>query len=172
MPTPRPPLSPAAFVFVLVVAASLSGLGALMGALAWSDHARGARLAALGVERDAEVLEARTSHSTRRGTIHELRYQVDDSQGHLAGGSDSTGRSDLWMPVPEPEWQAARRTGRLRVRVVPGEPTLNAPASAPSPPLGELVAGGVVTGLLQLAAAGIVALALLRRPRAARSTTT
>lgn len=166
MPAPRPPLSPVAFVFVLVVAAALSALGALMGALAWSDHHRSARLQAEGVVRDAEVRGARSSHSTRSGTTHELRYVVDDGQGGQAGGGDSTGRADLWMPVPEPEWQAARRTGRLRVRVVPGEPTLNAPESTPATTLPELVAGGVVAGLFQLLAAGIVGLALHRRPRA------
>ena len=169
MPAPRPPLSPLAFVFVLLVAAGLSCGGGLVGLLALNDFARDARLRAEGVARDAEVLEARTSHSTRAGTTYELRYVVDDGQGRRAGASDSTGRRDLWVPVPEPEWQAARRTGRLRVRVVPGEPTLNAPLSARATTRGELVAGGLVAGLFELLAVGSVGLALRRRPRASKS---
>lgn len=139
--TPR--LRKATLPILLVVAlagAAILGLGA-------REIVRDARLGASAARATARVTAAGTRR-TRAGTEHQVRYAFEvDGRTYRFG--DATGRDDLWADVPADEWAEVRARRAIDVRYAPGDPSINAPASA-TPRTGDHVAGLVLGAALAL----------------------
>lgn len=101
---------------VLVLAVVLVNLPAVH--QAWTDH----RIAADGRDVEAVVLDARTIQG-RHLVDYRLPEDVDPV-GHRYSAS-----------VDDPTYELARRTTRLPVRVIPGQPGANRPDGEVSSPL-------------------------------------
>jgi len=166
---PLQPLSRAGLLGHLAVAAFLLVGGCGVGALAGGEAVRFGFIQALGEPVEAKVIDTRTTTRRKSGTSYELRYRVTDSSGRRSGATDVTGRDDLWVSVPRPAWEDARRTGRITVDRVPGIPGLHAPQAAALSDAGDLLAGGVLSALMGGIAAIVAGVAVARRRVALRS---
>jgi len=166
---PLQPLSRAGLVGHFAVAAFLLLGGCGIGALAGGEAVRFGFIQAVGEPVEAKVIDSRTTTQRKGGTFYELRYRVTDGTGRRSGASDVTGRGDLWVSVPRPAWEDARRTGRITVDVVPGIPGLHAPQAAALSDAGDLLAGGVLSALMGGVAAIVAGVAIARRRVALRA---
>lgn len=76
----------------------------------------------------ARVVESRTMRKRRGGTSFEVRYLFSPTPGAPEiARSDFLGRTNLWSPLPEPDWQVATDTMRLPVRFDPRHPGNSVP---------------------------------------------
>lgn len=76
----------------------------------------------------ARVVESRQMIKRRGGVSFEIRYAFSPAPGSPEiGRADFLGRTNLWSPLPEPDWLAATATNQLKVRFDPGHPGNNAP---------------------------------------------
>ena len=86
----------------------------------------------------ARVVESRMMTTRRGGVSYEIRYRFSPAPGSPEiGRSDFLGRSNLWSPLPEADWQAATATNRLSVRFDSSQPGNNAPDVAVPGSLGD-----------------------------------
>ena len=148
---------------LLLITLLCGGLALLFAALSAGESARLAALLMTGHSAQSTVVDTRVMHSRRTGPSHELRYRLASGAGH----SDTTGRADLWVSLPQPEWEAARRSGQLTVRVSDAWPGLSAPAAGLGAQAGDLAAGWVMAGICGLITVA-VGWAAARGPRPAR----
>jgi hypothetical protein len=133
----------------LVLSALLCAALALgFAALSAGESARLAALLLTGHVEQASVVETRVLQSRRAGASHELRYRLASGAGH----TDATGRADLWVSLPKDQWDAARRSGQVEVRVAGAWPGVHAPAAGLTAQAGDLAAGWALAGICGLIA--------------------
>ncbi|MDC0723159.1 DUF3592 domain-containing protein [Nannocystis bainbridge] len=114
---------------------------------------------------EADVLDTRVMKARNTGTTYEVRYAFT-----LAGAaetytlSDGTGREGLWTALPVADWEAARASGKVAVRYLPGDPWVSRPVNAAAPPLGDSIAGLVLGLLIALPCLLLLVRVLIRRP--------
>jgi hypothetical protein len=135
-----------------LIALIAGGLSLLLAALSAGESARLAALLLTGHSAQATVVDTRVMHSRRTGPSHELRYRLASGAGH----SDATGRADLWVSLPEADWEAARRSGQLTVRVSDAWPGLSAPAAGLTAQAGDLIAAWALAGTFGLITVAVV----------------
>lgn len=76
----------------------------------------------------ARVVESRAIPMRRGDTSYEVRYVFSPEPGAPEiARSDFLGRSNLWSPLPEPEWKVATDTMQLPIRYDPRRPGNNTP---------------------------------------------
>jgi len=87
----------------------------------------------LALDRSEQIAEASVTDwksPGRKDPGHSIRYTfvVDGAEANY---SDSTGRQNLWVQIPEPVWGQTKVTRTISVRYVPGNIKNNAPACNP-----------------------------------------
>ena len=80
-----------------------------------------------GVIVDAVVYDSHVEYSGNAKT-YEVKYQFSIDGGITwYSHSDRTGRSDLWYPVTEGQWQVTQATRQVKITYLPGKPWINRP---------------------------------------------
>lgn len=116
-----------------------------------------------GTRTQAKVTDMRVMER-RRSTSYDLRYRFK-VKGRTYTVKDATGRENLWTGVPEDEWRAAKKNGKIPIVFLKREPWHNRPVNA-GLPLGDKVAGlglGLTLLLGGLFALGMAVRNMVRR---------
>ena len=117
----------------------------------------------------AAVVEARVTGArtvTRKGDkTYEVQYAFD-AGGRTYTYRDSTGRTNLWVPLTREAWDAARTKGTTPVNYLPNDPWTSRAVHAAGNPVESNVIG-LVTGVILMLPAVLWLVGLVRRRRAA-----
>ena len=148
---------------LIYVAIFLAGAGIVYVAIA--GLAGGASLGAGAVVVEARVTGARTVTSTKRDKTYEVQYAFDVG-GQTYTYRDSTGRTNLWVPLTREAWDAARAKGTTPVNYLPNDPWTSRAVHAAGNPVESNVIG-LVAGLILMLPAILWLVGLVRRRRAA-----
>ncbi len=119
---------------------------------------------------DATVLETRTTRSGHSMVHHHIRYRFTppgSTSSYTA--TDGTGRENLWVEMADVEaWDEARRTRRVEVMYLAGDPSVNRPVKVGDEPENDDIVRGMV-GLFFAAMGGLLLAAAQRERAAARA---
>lgn len=127
------------------------------------DLLRGASLGDDAVTLEARVTDTRVMTSRKRGETFEVKYAFEVA-GATYSYNDSTGRTDLWVPLEREAWESARAKGTTPVSYLPSDPWNNRPLHHADEPIFGRVAG-IFMGLLCMAPATMWGFAAFRRRR-------
>ena len=125
----------------------------------------GASLGAGALVVEARVTGARTVTHPKRETTYEVQYAFD-AGGRTYTYRDSTGRTNLWVPLTREAWDAARTKGTTPVNYLPNDPWTSRAVHAAGDPVESNVIG-LVTGVILMLPAVLWLVGLVRRRRAA-----
>ena len=124
-------------------------------------------LGAGAVVAEARVTGARTVTHPKRDQTYEVQYafQVGDK---TYTSRDGTGRTNLWVPLTQDAWDAARAKGTTPVSYLPSDPWTSRAVHAAGDPVESNVIG-LIVGLILMLPATLWLVSLVRRQRATRA---
>jgi hypothetical protein len=124
------------------------------------------RMSSLGddaITVDARITDTRVMTSRKRGDSYEVRYAFEVA-GRSYSYNDSTGRTDLWVPLEKEAWERARADAKTPVQYLPADPWNNRPVHHASGGIFDRVAG-IVVGFFCMVPALLWAFAGIKRFR-------
>ena len=124
-------------------------------------------LGAGAVVAEARVTGARTVTHPKRDRTYEVQYAFQVG-GKTYTSRDGTGRTNLWVPLKQDAWEAARAKGTTPVSYLPSDPWTSRAVHAAGDPVESNVIG-LIVGLILMLPATLWLVSLVRRQRATRA---